>query len=525
MTSVITPSKWVYEPSPQPELEYRATSDLWAQVAGQSQTHIHDPVARYNDTRLISERTTTIRKGVELGSGGFARVFKAVQVDTQRIVALKQCRASLRLKRPLLQHEASILKLLSGHRNIPEVYAYGRIEHFELMSMQLLHHSLGAILKEGGPLSIKVVANLADQMMDALQHVHSHGLVHRDIKPDNIMLKNRGSWELCLIDFGLTRPLSDSRVATENTPSGTSSSTLERPAYIFGTLPFASLNAHERDSQLMFRDDLESLAYTLLWLLRGDLPWSHYAKSGTRAGRIRQVFAQKKRHTDSTMAVGIPAEFGELVDCARSLSLDEKPDYEGWRRRFQQVESNASDGTSILGPRAPKGSAVPPKPPVDVGQIVLVKLNPSVTADGYAIREGHESSFISDPIFDDPEWRTTYRPAVVAQVEWDGEIRKHQFLAIAISRQSDLDKDATTPSLNIGIWWTGAWFPAKYQPEEGHVTDSYSEPDYSMWRPQSERRKSITLAGKNEHIEGLGKVLTGLTKIVALEKEPKGCPT
>ncbi|CAE6498733.1 unnamed protein product [Rhizoctonia solani] len=532
--------------------------------------------------------------------------------------------------------------------------------------MQLLYQSLGDILKEGGPLSVKVVANLADQMMDALQHVHSHDLVHRDIKPNNIMLQNEGSWKLCLIDFGLTRPPSGSRVSTTDTTYEASSSTLERPAYVFGTLPFASLNAHERDSQLTFRDDLESLAYTLLWLLRGSLPWSHYAKCRTRVGRIRQVFAQKKRHTGSTMGVGHPVEFGELVDYARTLLLDEKPDYEGWRRRFQQVESNASDGTSILGPRVPQDSAAPPKPPIEVGQLVLVKLNPAITADGYTIREGHESSFISDPIFDDPEWSTTYRPAVVAEVKWDREIRKYQFLAIAISRKSDSDQGSTIPvipitasscsisstspavhiepawpfedsycyvfrrptkfyclpsqepvystwrispsdcnmllnaftpppdsltrsrlrndlkspdpdirydarlqdrdgycnlyaqvqpltvthikddsidwftryawfdecvkvtryqGLNIGIWWTGAWFPAKYQREEGEVTDSYSEPDYSMWGPQSERRKSITLPAKNEHIGGLGEVLTGLTKIIALEEEPKGQPT
>ncbi|KDN35724.1 hypothetical protein RSAG8_11347, partial [Rhizoctonia solani AG-8 WAC10335] len=194
MTSIVALSERASRPVSQPKLEYRGTSNQhWTSthVAAQSQTHINKPVARDNDIRLVSE-TTTIRKGIKLGSGGFAYIFRAVQIDTQRIVALKQCRASLRLKRSLLQHEARVLKILSGHPNIPEVYAYGRIQHFELMSMQLLHRSLGDVVKEDGSLSVKVVANLACQMMDALQHVHSHGLVHRDIKPDNIMLQNAG---------------------------------------------------------------------------------------------------------------------------------------------------------------------------------------------------------------------------------------------------------------------------------------------------------------------------------------------
>ncbi|KDN35667.1 hypothetical protein RSAG8_11410, partial [Rhizoctonia solani AG-8 WAC10335] len=605
------------------------------------------------------ETETIIRKGVKLGSGAFGHVFRAVQTDTQRVVALKQCRASLKLKRPLLQHEARVLTILSGHPNIPEIYAYGRIEHFELLSMQLLHRSLGDLVKEGGPLSVKMVANLACQMMDALKHVHSHGLIHRDIKPENIMLQSPNGWKLCLIDFGLARPLPSSRVLIKPTAHENSNSTFDRPAHVFGTLPFASLNAHERDSQLTVRDDFESLAYTLLWLLLGNLPWSHYAKCGTRVGRIRQVFAQKKRHTGSTLAAELPAEFGELVDYARSLSLDGKPGYAGWRRRFKKVESNAGDATSVSERRAPQTSAVPSEPPVEVGQIVLVKLDPSITADGYTMREGHESSFIPDPTIDGPEWSNAYRPAAVVQVGWDKWATKYYFFAIAISRESDRGKCATsavisigtagsdissssllvhtepvwpldgsyfyvfrrpvkfycleakelvhsawritpfdcdtllnaltpppdsptqsqlredlkstdpdirhdarmeereglyklyaqvhplTPThlkdnsidwfskrawfdecvkvtryrgLNIGIWWTGAWFPAVYQPKEGEVTDSYSELDYSMWEPQSERRKSITLAISDGDIEGTSGVVAGLAKIIALEQ-------
>ncbi|KAH7339153.1 kinase-like domain-containing protein, partial [Rhizoctonia solani] len=256
-------------------------------------------------------------------------------------VALKQSRASLRLKRPLLQHEARILKMLSGHPNIPKVYAYGRIEHFELLSIQLLHRSLRDVVEADGPLGAKTAANVAHQMIDALRCVHSHRLVHRDIKPDNIMLQSPENWQLCLIDFGLTCCLPSVTPVERSEDRG--------PAHVFGTLPFASLNAHEKGSQLTFRDDLESLSYTLLWLLRGSLPWSHYAKCGTQVGRIRQVLAQKKRHTGSTLATDLPVEFGELVDCARSLSLNEQPDYDKWKRRFKQIEHTTSNDVSTPG--------------------------------------------------------------------------------------------------------------------------------------------------------------------------------
>ncbi|CUA70585.1 hypothetical protein RSOLAG22IIIB_09000 [Rhizoctonia solani] len=398
--------------------------------------------AGYDDIRSVAEARATICKGTKLGSGGFANVFRAVQSDTQRVVALKQSRASLRLKRPLLQHEAKVLRYLSGHPSIPEVYAYGRIEHFELMSMQLLHRSLRNALDEDGPLSVKSVADIADQMMDALQYVHSHGLVHRDIKPDNIMLQSPGSWKLCLIDFGLTHHLPSLLTSTTSTLHADPSLMPDRPAYLFGTLLFATL--------LTFRDDIESLAYTLLWVLRGDLPWSHFATNGNRVGRIRQVQAQKKRHTGSTMATELPTEFGELVDYARSLRTYENPGYDEWRRRFKQVEKSPTwTDAPTLQLQAPQISIVRPDPPMEVGQVVLIKLDPFVTGDGYTIREGHESSFIPDSFYDSPDWSTMSRPAVVAQVEWDERARKYSFLAIAISRNLGTDEGTSSQAIPI----------------------------------------------------------------------------
>ncbi|KDN35719.1 hypothetical protein RSAG8_11342, partial [Rhizoctonia solani AG-8 WAC10335] len=300
------------------------------------------------------ETETTIRKGVELGSGGFAHVFRAVQSDTQRVVALKQSRVSRQLKRPPLQHEAKVLKLLSGHPGVPEIYAYGRIDHFELISMQLLHRSLRDVVQEDGPLGVKTVANMADQMMRSNTFIPMDLSTAISSQTISIMLQSPGSWKLCLIDFGLAHRLPSLVASTTSTTLADSGPVPDRTAHVFGTLPFASLNAHEKNPQLAFRDDLESLAYTLLWLLRGSLPWSHYASNGNRVGRTRQVHAQKKRHTGSTLGTELPVEFGELVDYARLLSVDEKPDYDEWRRRFKQVEAPAAgNDASMSRPKTP----------------------------------------------------------------------------------------------------------------------------------------------------------------------------
>jgi hypothetical protein len=69
------------------------------------------------------------------------------------------------VKRPLLQYEAAVIKALAGHRSIPEVFAYGRVTHFELLSMELLNRSLGDVVRSDGPLPVATVLDLADQLV------------------------------------------------------------------------------------------------------------------------------------------------------------------------------------------------------------------------------------------------------------------------------------------------------------------------------------------------------------------------
>ncbi|KAG9096667.1 hypothetical protein FRC06_008437 [Ceratobasidium sp. 370] len=408
---------------------------------------------------MLAGRATpgiTIRKGTKLGSGGFVGLtffvrYALADHDTEehgRVVALKQSRASLRIRRPLLQHESRVLNLLSGHPTIPQVYAYGRIEHFELLSMQLLHCSLREVVDQDGSLDVAHVLDIADQMLAALEHVHSHNIVHRDIKPDNIMLQHSDSFQVCLIDFSFACRLPS--LLHLKTPAAPS----EMPVGVFGTLPYASLNAHENKTKLSYRDDLESLAYTLLWLLRGGLPWTYYTQHGTKFGRIRQVYEQKKRHNGSTLAAGLPADFGALVDYARSLEITEKPSYNDWQRRLKRLCKLAVVNGTTIGehqpsPRSPIPVSRPP-PPAEVGQVALVKLFSSIIAEGYTIQAGHEKSYIPDPRFDLPEWSTQPKPSVITQVEWDE--RRNQFCleAVAITRRRRDDQSSDMPCVPVG---------------------------------------------------------------------------
>jgi serine/threonine protein kinase len=92
-------------------------------------------------------------------------VYRAIQQEANRVVALKVSRVSLRVQRMLLLYEAAMLKLLSRHPCIPEVFAYGRAKHFELLSLELLHRSLGDLVHETGPLPFNAVLHITNQLV------------------------------------------------------------------------------------------------------------------------------------------------------------------------------------------------------------------------------------------------------------------------------------------------------------------------------------------------------------------------
>ena len=156
------------------------------------------------------------------------------------------------------------------------------------------------------------------------------------------MIKTKGALDVALIDFGLAyRPSTLRQQSSTNEQDGA-----------FGTLSYASLYAHEHSCKIIFicnisfyltespldlsyRDDLESLTYTIIRLFKGNLPWSYFSDHGNHRGRIRQVHEQKKAYSGQRLSSEVPI-LGALVDYARSLPTGVVPDYEAWRDRLRR---------------------------------------------------------------------------------------------------------------------------------------------------------------------------------------------
>ena len=153
-----------------------------------------------------------------LGQGGMGAVYRAFDPSLQRTVAIKVMLGQNPEFLARFEREARAVAKLS-HPNVVQVYDFGRDEQNNpYFVMELLPgRSLDSLLKEKGPLPALKVVDVLRQAAEGLQAAHAVGIVHRDIKPHNLMLDDQGNVKL--VDFGIARIL-------ENYGRGTAGQTL-----------------------------------------------------------------------------------------------------------------------------------------------------------------------------------------------------------------------------------------------------------------------------------------------------------
>ncbi|KAJ3375565.1 hypothetical protein HDU84_000582, partial [Entophlyctis sp. JEL0112] len=253
-----------------------------------------------------------------IGYGSFGVVYEGVDEVTGAVVALKvesECPA------PSLKNEREVYRLLENNRKhqllpntpalrltavtfasagFPKIHFFGQTAAETVLAMDLLGQTLEDILDDAGrALATKDVSMLAKRMISLLQVVHSKGVVHRDIKPDNICVgrclltdhalhgehgmagrarclcfDSEPRWlqgrpvqppaDVFLVDFGMAKHF-------RHRASGKHIACKARLP-VRGTARYMSVNAH-CGRELSRRDDLEQLGYVLVYLAKGSLPW------------------------------------------------------------------------------------------------------------------------------------------------------------------------------------------------------------------------------------------------------------
>ncbi|EKM77131.1 hypothetical protein AGABI1DRAFT_108281 [Agaricus bisporus var. burnettii JB137-S8] len=167
--------------------------------------------------------------------------------------------------------------------------------------------------EEGGTPLVKTFVRVTEHM----------GIVHRDIKPHNILRSLKDPTRVVLIDFGLTGPVLSEPQQYRNV----------KKVWMCGTADWASIDAHH-GLDLAPRDDLESLAYTACFVLNDGLPWLT-AASVRESDRNKRVRVCNPKTSFSPPS--FPVEFAELLAHARQLPFGKTPDYDIWHTRFENL--------------------------------------------------------------------------------------------------------------------------------------------------------------------------------------------
>jgi eukaryotic-like serine/threonine-protein kinase len=157
---------------------------------------------------LVGRQLDEYRLEALLGQGGMARIYRAHDVRLKRDVAVKVIDASLRADREYrerFEREAQAIAQLS-HPHIVNVFRYGEVDGQFYLAMQYvdgsdLRHKLNGIRRAQTYMPLPDILRIIRQMGDALDYAHSKGIIHRDVKPANILLNNAG--QIFLSDFGL----------------------------------------------------------------------------------------------------------------------------------------------------------------------------------------------------------------------------------------------------------------------------------------------------------------------------------
>ena len=205
--------------------------------------------------------------GALLGQGGFAAVFRARDNVLNRDVAVKvldvEMAPSAVVAERFMREAQTVARL--EHPHIVPIYKVGRQEEIFYLIMRCIDGpSLGQLLETEKKLSIGDAARIARQVADALAYAHSHEIVHRDIKPDNILLDKSG--HVLVTDFGIAKA---AQAAKEKKSSG---STLTSEGVVVGTPEYMSPEQASADP-LDGRSDIYSLGIVLYQMLAGAPPF------------------------------------------------------------------------------------------------------------------------------------------------------------------------------------------------------------------------------------------------------------
>ena len=267
--------------------------------------------------------------GPKLGSGSFGEVYTATDDDGQEVAVKMETREEDSPRQ--LEYEYRVYQYLRKGKNavdcIPNVYWYGQSRDYNILVMEKLGPSLEVVLqRSGGRLSEEEVAVLGILGIRSLKKIHDKGIVHRDVKPQNVCLHPSGKQMLYFIDFGLSKKIRDRSGGHIFFKDG---------KRLTGTPRFCSMRCLAGIEQSR-RDDIEGWIFCLLYFLHGRLPWQGLNIS-IKKEKHRKILEMKQTITTKELTRGFSPVWATLLEKTRNLDFDEKPPYALYEEHLKRL--------------------------------------------------------------------------------------------------------------------------------------------------------------------------------------------
>lgn len=272
---------------------------------------------------MINNKYEIIEK---IGIGTFGNIYKGRNIRTNEMVAIKMEEITNEVQ--LLKNESRLYYYLNKCEGIPKIKWYGICGDYYCMVMELLGESLENLknISKEGKFSLKLTLTIGIKIINIIQRLHNKFIIHRDIKPDNLLLSNvmktpTDSSQLTsydemkpniyIIDLGFSKKF----INDDDTHI------IMKPIHkLIGTPNFASINSHQL-CELSRRDDLESIAYTLIYLYYGKLPWQNLNINTNNEIKQSKVLFQEKIKTIKNNVLY------DFLLYSINLQFNETPDY------------------------------------------------------------------------------------------------------------------------------------------------------------------------------------------------------
>ena len=289
-------------------------------------------MADASDDRRIGSVIAGYRIDSRIGRGGMGVVYRAHHLSLERQAALKIIAPDLAESsgfRERFSREARVAAALT-HPNIVTVYDAGEVDGTLYLAMQFIEGSdLARILATDGRLKPYRAIDVCRQVGDALDAAHERGLIHRDVKPANVLIEGRNAY---LTDFGLTKRLGGTQV----TMAGD----------VVGTIHYVAPEQIE-GREVTARSDVYSLGCVLFHCLTGRMPYerdtdvaviyAHLSEPPPRPSRVRPE---------------LPDGFDDVI----AKALDKNPD-----RRFQTCAELMAAAKAVVESAGPLSETLPPR--------------------------------------------------------------------------------------------------------------------------------------------------------------------